>query len=414
MNPEEGELRPQLLDRFGLTVEVAAPREPALRAEVVRRRMAYDADPAGFRRQLRRRRGRAAVADRGRPQAGRRGRLSDAALLRIAEVCAAFEVDGLRADIVMARTASAHAAWCGRDAVVLEDIGVAARLALPHRRRRNPFDAPGSTRTCSTRCSATTSWTPEPDPDPTTRTPEPDRAPTGLRRPRRRTTGRQTTRTAPGREPHDVTEREARRRRMRGPDDDAAPRRRTAPGCSRCAAPAPVRRAGAAGRSPRPAAGSAPSAPTGDRRGAAPGRDDPGRGAAPVRPRADRRPAGAAHGRPAGRRPGGAGVQPGALLRRRVRLDGGAQADGAGQDRRAQPAARRLPAAGQGRAGDVPRRPAPTWRCRRPTRSTRPPPGSRTCRPAAGRRSPRACSRRPRCSRSSGSATPGAGRCSSS
>ena len=48
MNPEEGELRPQLLDRFGLTVEVAAPRDPALRAEVVRRRMAYDADPAGF------------------------------------------------------------------------------------------------------------------------------------------------------------------------------------------------------------------------------------------------------------------------------------------------------------------------------------------------------------------------------
>src|SRR5882757_9518261 len=48
MNPEEGELRPQLLDRFGLTVEAAAPREPGLRAEVVRRRLAYDADPAGF------------------------------------------------------------------------------------------------------------------------------------------------------------------------------------------------------------------------------------------------------------------------------------------------------------------------------------------------------------------------------
>ena len=48
MNPEEGELRPQLLDRFGLTVEVAAPREPSPRAEVVRRRMAFDADPAAF------------------------------------------------------------------------------------------------------------------------------------------------------------------------------------------------------------------------------------------------------------------------------------------------------------------------------------------------------------------------------
>ena len=49
MNPEEGELRPQLLDRFGLTVEVAAPRDPALRSEVVRRRLAYDADPARLR-----------------------------------------------------------------------------------------------------------------------------------------------------------------------------------------------------------------------------------------------------------------------------------------------------------------------------------------------------------------------------
>ena len=48
MNPEEGELRPQLLDRFGLTVEIAAPRDPQLRAEVVRRRLAFDADPSGF------------------------------------------------------------------------------------------------------------------------------------------------------------------------------------------------------------------------------------------------------------------------------------------------------------------------------------------------------------------------------
>ena len=143
MNPEEGELRPQLLDRFGLTVEVAAPREPALRAEVVRRRMAHDADPEAFavtyadtEAALRSR-----IAD-ARKRVGE-VELSDPALLRIAEVCAAFEVDGLRADIVMARTASAHAAWCGRDSVVLEDIEVAARLALPHRRRRNPFDSPG-------------------------------------------------------------------------------------------------------------------------------------------------------------------------------------------------------------------------------------------------------------------------------
>lgn len=143
MNPEEGELRPQLLDRFGLTVEVAAPRDPVLRAEVVRRRMAYDADPAAFTvryaasEQALRERIASAQALVGRV------RLTDAALLKIAEVCAAFDVDGLRADIVTARTAVAHAAWSSRDRVVLDDIRVAATLALPHRRRRKPFDAPG-------------------------------------------------------------------------------------------------------------------------------------------------------------------------------------------------------------------------------------------------------------------------------
>jgi magnesium chelatase subunit D len=143
MNPEEGELRPQLLDRFGLTVEVAAPREPALRVEVVRRRMAYDADPDAF--AARWAEDERALTDRIRAAqklvAG--VELSDAALLTIAELCAAFDVDGMRADIVTARTAVAHAAWHERSEVTTEDIRAAARLALPHRRRRNPFDAPG-------------------------------------------------------------------------------------------------------------------------------------------------------------------------------------------------------------------------------------------------------------------------------
>src|SRR4051812_31436715 len=143
MNPEEGELRPQLLDRFGLTVEVAAPRDPALRMEVVRRRMAYDNDPEAF------------AAEYAEPEkllterilaaqslVGK-VRLGDDALLKIAEVCAAFEVDGMRADIVTARAAMAHAAWNDRTEVTRADIRAAARLALPHRRRRNPFDAPG-------------------------------------------------------------------------------------------------------------------------------------------------------------------------------------------------------------------------------------------------------------------------------
>jgi magnesium chelatase subunit D len=143
MNPEEGELRPQLLDRFGLTVEAAAPRDPASRAEVVRRRLSFDADPAAFATRFA-----AAEASLAADIAAARHRLpsvvlDDASLERIAGVCASFDVDGLRADIVIARTAAAHAAWRGGLTVGREDIRVASRLALPHRRRRNPFDAPG-------------------------------------------------------------------------------------------------------------------------------------------------------------------------------------------------------------------------------------------------------------------------------
>ncbi|MFF7675838.1 putative cobaltochelatase [Actinacidiphila glaucinigra] len=143
MNPEEGELRPQLLDRFGLTVEVAASRETEERVRVVRRRLAYDADPAGFaaawRGEERELRERIAAARALLPSVS----LGDGALRQIAATCAAFEVDGMRADIVMARTATALAAWDGRTEVTGADVRQAALLALPHRRRRNPFDAPG-------------------------------------------------------------------------------------------------------------------------------------------------------------------------------------------------------------------------------------------------------------------------------
>jgi magnesium chelatase subunit D len=143
MNPEEGELRPQLLDRFGLGVDVAAPRDPARRVEVVRRRLAFEADPARFA---------ARYADAERQLAERIVKaqavlpsvvLGDDALTKIAEVCAAFDVDGMRADLVTARTAVAHAAWAGRSHVTRADVRVAALLAIPHRRRRSPFDAPG-------------------------------------------------------------------------------------------------------------------------------------------------------------------------------------------------------------------------------------------------------------------------------
>jgi magnesium chelatase subunit D len=143
MNPEEGELRPQLLDRFGLTVEVAATRDPEERADVVRRRLAYEADPEGFAAQWT-----AADAELAEHIAAARQRLphvvlGDHALREITTVCAAFDVDGLRADLVTAKASVALAAWAGRGEVTTDDVRTAARLALPHRRRRNPFDAPG-------------------------------------------------------------------------------------------------------------------------------------------------------------------------------------------------------------------------------------------------------------------------------
>lgn len=143
MNPEEGELRPQLLDRFGLAVDVAASRDVEVRSEIMRRRLAFEADPAGFAERW--------AADDAQIAASiRRAKallpqvvLSETNLARIAHLCASFDVDGMRADLVIARTAMAHAAWRGSTEVDDEDIRVAATLALPHRRRRNPFDEPG-------------------------------------------------------------------------------------------------------------------------------------------------------------------------------------------------------------------------------------------------------------------------------
>ncbi|NTY58544.1 VWA domain-containing protein [Mycolicibacterium sphagni] len=166
MNPEEGELRPQLLDRFGLTVDVHASRDVAVRSEVIRQRLAYEADPAGFA-------ARHAEQDSelARRIAAARDRvadvvLPDAELTRIAALCAAFDVDGMRADLVVARTAVAHAAWRGAQAVAQEDIRVAAELALPHRRRRDPFDDPGLDPAQLDEAMAATDSGPEPDPDP--------------------------------------------------------------------------------------------------------------------------------------------------------------------------------------------------------------------------------------------------------
>jgi magnesium chelatase subunit D len=166
MNPEEGELRPQLLDRFGLTVDVHASRDVDVRVQVIRQRMAYEADPDAFAE-----RHSEADAELARRIAAARAlvddvELPDSELRRIAALCAAFDVDGMRADLVVARTAVAHAAWRGASSVEEQDIRVAAELALPHRRRRDPFDDPGLDREQLDQALQQAGADPEPDPDP--------------------------------------------------------------------------------------------------------------------------------------------------------------------------------------------------------------------------------------------------------
>jgi len=144
MNPEEGEPRPQLVDRFGLVVTVSAPRDPVQRVEVVRRRLAYEADPVAFAARFAGSDASLAVRIAAARAAAPSVVLPDVELDRIAKVCLAYGVDGMRADIVVARCAVALAAWHGRGQVIADDIRDAARLALPHRRRKDPLDPPGS------------------------------------------------------------------------------------------------------------------------------------------------------------------------------------------------------------------------------------------------------------------------------
>lgn len=143
MNPEEGELRPQLLDRFGITVEVSGSPDPADRVEVVRRRLRYEDDPKVFAAEWS-----AADRDLASSVESARRRLPDVSLdedilFRISTLCAELGVDGLRGDLVTAKTARALAAWDARDDVLLDDVKRAAVLALSHRRRRGPFEQPG-------------------------------------------------------------------------------------------------------------------------------------------------------------------------------------------------------------------------------------------------------------------------------
>jgi Mg-chelatase subunit ChlI len=139
MNPEEGELRPQLLDRFALCVEIKGIHDAPQRVEILRRWTEYEQDPAAFyelwqpqERALSRR---IEQARRLLPQVT----YAKDDLFAIAELTAEFDVDGHRADIVILKTALAHAAFEGRDAVSEVDILLAAELALPHRLKKKPF-----------------------------------------------------------------------------------------------------------------------------------------------------------------------------------------------------------------------------------------------------------------------------------
>jgi magnesium chelatase subunit D len=139
MNPEEGELRPQLLDRFGLGVEVKTPADPGVRAEIVRRRLAFERDPDVFAERWATEE--AALAARILDARERLGRvaLPERELMRITGACARLGVDGVRGDIVTARAARALAALDGSAEVQEPHVRRAAALALAHRRRRDPL-----------------------------------------------------------------------------------------------------------------------------------------------------------------------------------------------------------------------------------------------------------------------------------
>ena len=139
-NPEEGELRPQLLDRFGLSVEVRTPEALETRVEVVRRRDAYEQDPAGFCRRWSRKDG--AVRRRIANARSALGAVAvpDAVLEAAARLCISLGTDGLRGELTLVRAARAHAALDGKSTVSLDHLAEVAPICLRHRLRRNPLD----------------------------------------------------------------------------------------------------------------------------------------------------------------------------------------------------------------------------------------------------------------------------------
>ncbi len=139
MNPEEGELRPQLLDRFGLAVDIRGISEAQQRVEIIERRLAFEQDPQGFVDEWQTEEKKLSKEiDDGRKNLPK-VKHSQTDLYAIAELTSGLEVDGHRADLVILKAARAHAAFEARESVQEEDILLAAELALPHRLKRKPF-----------------------------------------------------------------------------------------------------------------------------------------------------------------------------------------------------------------------------------------------------------------------------------
>ncbi len=143
-NPEEGELRPQLLDRFGLSVEVASPKDVATRVEVIKRRDAFENDNTAF--MVRWQAEDAAIRDR--ILKARRAlvklKTPDEVLADVAELCLALGSDGLRGELTLLKAARAHAVWEGKRKLTRDHIRAVAPMALRHRLRRDPLDEAGS------------------------------------------------------------------------------------------------------------------------------------------------------------------------------------------------------------------------------------------------------------------------------
>lgn len=140
MNPEEGDIRPQLLDRFGLSVKVVGEQNPEKRAEVVRRRLAYEADPEKFINDWKEAQEKEAERIERAIELLPKVSVSDKLLLLAAKISILLGVDGHRADITLIKTAQTIAAIDRRSEVNKEDIREASRMVLPHRMRRRPFE----------------------------------------------------------------------------------------------------------------------------------------------------------------------------------------------------------------------------------------------------------------------------------